>query len=112
MKNKLEITAYHIKSGVEREIVALELDKKCPAQDFLLDLKANNPKGFQILSTQLRVICESRVIRNRDRFKLLDASRQLYEVKTRSGLRLYCFVVTIQVSNSKVSASFVEVRIV
>lgn len=70
MKKPLEIIAYQVKIGSARELVALELDGKCPARDFLTELETSNSKGFQIL----------------------DGARQLYEFRTRSGIRLYCFL--------------------
>lgn len=92
MKKDLEIIAYEVQTGVARELVALELDGKCPAQDFLLDLESNNAKGFQILKGQIRFLADVPNVVPRDTFKLLDASRHLYEFRTRSGIRLYCFL--------------------
>jgi hypothetical protein len=92
VKKSLEIIAYQIKSGDARELVALELEGKCPARDFLLDLEASNAKGFQILQGQIRFLSDVPNIAPRDTFKLLDVSRQLYEFRTRSGIRLYCFL--------------------
>lgn len=93
MKKPLEIIAYRVKAGVAREVVALELDGECPARDYLLDLANNNAKGFQILDGQIRFLCDVPKVGPRETFKLLDASRQLYEFRLRSGIRLYCVVV-------------------
>lgn len=90
MKKKLEILAYQVKLGSARQLIAPVLDGACPAQDFLTDLAKNNAKGFQILDGQMRFLADVPDIVPRDRFKLLDTKRQLYEFKVRSGLRLYC----------------------
>lgn len=93
MKKPLEIIAYRVKAGVVREAVALELDGDCPAKDYLLELADNNAKGFQILDGQIQFLCDVPQVGPRKTFKLLDASRQLYEFRLRSGIRLYCVVV-------------------
>jgi len=93
VKKDLDIVAYEVHSGIKRELVALELDGKCPAQEFLLNLETTNAKGFQILKGQIRFLADVQNIVPRDTFKLLDAARQLYEFRTRSGIRLYCFLV-------------------
>lgn len=93
MKNSLEIPVYVIKKGSHRTVAALGLDGINLAQDFFDALKADNPKGFQILLGQITLVAESpNIPRNSSVFKPLDQSRQLYEFKTRFGLRLYCFV--------------------
>ena len=92
MKKALEIIAYQVKSGSARDLVALELDGKCPARDFLTELEASNSKGFQILDGQIRFLSDVTNVVPRGTFKLLDGSRQLYEFRTRSGIRLYCFL--------------------
>ncbi|MCP5531970.1 MAG: type II toxin-antitoxin system RelE/ParE family toxin [Akkermansiaceae bacterium] len=92
MKKPLEIVAYQVKAGAARETVALQLDGECPARDFLLELAANNAKGFQILDGQIQFLCDAPRIQPRETFKLLDASRQLFEFRLRSGIRLYCFL--------------------
>jgi hypothetical protein len=92
MNNPLEIVGYLVKSGASREVIALELDGQCPARDYLLDLANHNAKGWQILSSQIRLSADVPRLQTRDTFKLLDPSRQLYEFRTRSGLRLYCFL--------------------
>ena len=81
-----------MKAGEVREVIALEIDGLCPARDFLIDLASHNPKGWQILSSQIRLSADVPRLQTRDTFKLLDLSRQLYEFRTRSGLRLYCFL--------------------
>lgn len=58
MKKPLEIIAYQVKIGSARELVALELDGKCPARDFLTELETSNSKGFQILDGQFRFLCD------------------------------------------------------
>ena len=45
-----------------------------------------------MLYGQIRFLCDVPEIRNRKTFKMLDPSRQLYEFRTRAGLRLYCFL--------------------
>ncbi len=92
MKNSLELVGYLVKSGEVREVVALEIDGHCPARDYLIELAAHNPKGWQILSSQIRLSADVHRLQTRDTFKLLDPSRQLFEFRTRSGLRLYCFL--------------------
>lgn len=92
MKKQLEIIAYQVKVGASRELVALELDGKCPARDFLLDLENHNAKGFQILDGQIRFLSDVDQVVPRESFKILDSSRKIYEFRTRSGIRLYCFL--------------------
>lgn len=89
----MELIAYRVKAGVAREAVALELDGHCPARDFLLELAESNAKGFQILDGQIQFLCNVPQVSPRETFKLLDTSRQLYEFRLRSGIRLYCAVV-------------------
>lgn len=92
MKNPLELVGYLVKAGEVREVIALEIDGQCPSRDYLIDLASHNPKGWQILSSQIRLSADVPKLQNRGTFKLLDPSRQLYEFRTRSGLRLYCFL--------------------
>ena len=90
MKKKLEITAYQVKLGAERQLITVELDGSCPALEFLKNLKQDNAKGFQILDGQMRFLADVAEIIPRKQFKLLDTTRQLYEFRQRSGIRLYC----------------------
>lgn len=92
MNKALEITLYSIHVGSVREVVALGLDGEVSGLNFLRDLRRTNPKGHQILSGQIKFLCETPWLRPRETFKLLDAERQLYEFRLRSGLRLYCFL--------------------
>lgn len=92
MKNPIEIPLYSIHVGRVREVVALGLHGECPGLDFLRDLQRANPKGHQILSGQIEFLCGIPWLRNRETFKLLDPTRQIYEFRIRSGLRLYCFL--------------------
>jgi hypothetical protein len=91
VKSPLEIPLYLVHSGSSRQVVALATCGELPGLDYLGELKQHNPKGYQILYNQFRFICDAPMIRNRDAFKLLDSARRLYEFRTRSGLRLYCF---------------------
>ena len=88
----MAIPAYQVKNGAERQIIALALDNRSPAKDFLIELYKSNPKGFQILDGQMRFLCDVPEIKNRQTFKILDANRKLYEFHPRTGLRLYCFL--------------------
>ena len=90
MKKGLEIRAYQVECGPKRDLVALELDGRSPAVEFLRKLKKSNAKGFQILEGHMRALGAVDEVTPRHTFKQLDASRQLYEFKVRSGIRLYC----------------------
>jgi hypothetical protein len=78
-------------AGAAREVVALGIHDERPGLDYLSELRRSNPKGHQILIGQIRLLCDVPDLRTKATFKLLDPNRQLYEFKTRSGLRLYCF---------------------
>jgi len=73
----MELFGYLVKSGEVREVVALEIDGHCPARDYLIELAVDNPKGWQILSSQIRLSADVPRLQTRDTFKLLDPSRQL-----------------------------------
>jgi hypothetical protein len=92
VKNELVIPVFMIHRGACRSVLALGLGGERPALAFLDELQRQNPKGLQILRGQLKLLCELPVIRARDTFKLLDSHRQLFEFRTRAGLRLYCFL--------------------
>lgn len=91
MKSPLEIPAHLVHRGERREVVALGLESEIPGLAYLRELRQFNPKGYQILAGQIRLLCDTPLIRSKPTFKLLDPTRQLFEFKTRSGLRLYCF---------------------
>jgi hypothetical protein len=91
VKSPLEILLFSIHRGAAREVVALGLHDERPGLDYLGELRRSNPKGHQILIGQIRLLCDVPDLRTKATFKLLDPTRQLYEFKTRSGLRLYCF---------------------
>jgi len=92
VKSPLEIPAYLVHRGSLREVVALGLHDELPGLDYLREVRRSNPKGYQILVVQITLLCNTPEIRAKTTFKLLDSTRQLYEFRTRSGLRLYCFL--------------------
>ncbi len=75
--------------GSLREVVPLGLHDELPGLEYLRELRRSNPKGYQILAGQIILLCNTPEIRAKTTFKLLDFTRQLYEFRTRSGLRLY-----------------------
>jgi|GEM_PF-4864754 len=87
VKPPLEICAYLVHRGEVREVVALALHDERPGLEYLRELRRSNPKGYQILAGQITHLCNAPAIRSKPTFKLLDAIRQLYEFRTRSGLR-------------------------
>jgi hypothetical protein len=89
VKKSLEITLTTLHVGSAKRVVTLGLNGKDLAHDFLLKLGKSNPQGLQSILKRLEVVAEHDRIENRITFR--HVGDQVFEVKTKSGLRFYTF---------------------
>jgi len=99
VKNKLEITLQTIHLGSARRIVTLAFNGKDVAYDFLSGIEKFNSQGFKAIKTRMRVIAENLHYENQQIFRNL--GNNIYEIKIRSGLRLYVFLDQLDSSNQQ-----------
>ncbi len=87
MKNPLEITLTTFHLGSVKRVVTLGLDGKDAANDFLLKLAKANPQGLQSILKRLAAVAEHDRFENKITYR--HVGDQVFEVKTKAGLRFY-----------------------
>lgn len=75
-------------------MVTLGINQKDQANDYLLELAKSDPAGFRKIISRLRVVAEQQTVENKLTYR--HVGEQVFEVKIRSGLRLYTFPDIIQ----------------
>lgn len=95
MKNSLEISLKTIHLGSAKRVVTLGINQNDEANDYLLKLGQSNPQGLQSILKRLQVVAKhSKSLENKRTYR--HVGKQVFEVKTTSGLRLYTFPDTIE----------------
>lgn len=89
MKNPLEITLTTFHLGTVKRVVTLGMDGKDAANDFLLKLAKSNPQGLQSILKRLQAVAEHERFENKITYR--HVGDQVFEVKTKAGLRFYTF---------------------
>ena len=75
--------------GKVRKVYVLEIDSQCPTDDYFEHAATRNKMDFNQLMRRIKMVADLGNIRNETIFKKL--RDDIYEFKTRHGLRLYCF---------------------
>jgi len=73
--------------GKVRKVYVLEIDRQCPSYDYFEN--ARDKVDFNQLMRRIKMVADHGDLRNETIFKKL--RDDIYEFKTRHGLRLYCF---------------------
>ena len=89
VKKSLEITLTTIHLGSVKRVVTLGMDGKDLAHDYLLKLGRSNQQGLQSILKRLKAIAEHESFENQITYR--HVGEQIFEVKTKSGLRFYTF---------------------
>ncbi len=89
VKKSLEITLTTIHLGSVKRVVTLGIDGKDLAHEYLLKLGKSNQQGLQSILKRLKAIAEHESIENQITYR--HVGEQVFEVKTKSGLRFYTF---------------------
>jgi phage-related protein len=63
----------------------------CPTLDFISDCKLNFPRDLERISASLEFFARTGRLDVEEKFKRLPGTDQIYEFRTKGGLRLYCF---------------------
>ena len=94
MKKSLEITLTTVHLGSVKRVVTLGINGKDPANEYLLKLGKGNQPGLQSILKRLAAIAEHQSFENKITYR--HVGDQVFEVKTKSGLRFYTFPDTIK----------------
>jgi hypothetical protein len=89
VKKSLEITLTTIHLGSVKRVVTLGIDGKDLAHEYLLKLGRSNQQGLQSILKRLKAIAEHESFENQITYR--HVGEQIFEVKTKSGLRFYTF---------------------
>ena len=89
VKKSLEITLTTVHLGSVKRVVTLGIDGKDLAHEYLLKLGKSNQQGLQSILKRLKAISEHESIENQITYR--HVGEQVFEVKTKSGLRFYTF---------------------
>lgn len=89
MKKSLEITLTTIHLGSVKRVVTLGIDGKDLAHEYLLKLGRSNQQGLQSILKRLQAVAEHESFENQITYR--HVGEQVFEVKTKSGLRFYTF---------------------
>ena len=89
VKKSLEITLTTVHLGSVKRVVTLGIDGKDLAHEYLLKLGKSNQQGLQSMLKRLKAISEHESIENQITYR--HVGEQVFEVKTKSGLRFYTF---------------------
>lgn len=89
MKKSLEITLTTIHLGSIKRVVTLGIDGKDLANDYLLKLGKGNLAGVSSIMKRLKMISEHESLENKITYR--HVGEQVFEVKTKTGLRFYTF---------------------
>lgn len=90
MKKSLEIILTTLHLGGARRVVTIAINGKDLAQDFIRKLRKSDRAGAELLFARIKAVAERENYENRETFRSLGSN--LFEFKTRSGLRLYAFL--------------------
>lgn len=89
VKKSLEITLTTVHLGSVKRVVTLGIDGKDLAHEYLLKLGKSNQQGLQSILKRLKAISEHESIEKQITYR--HVGEQVFEVKTKSGLRFYTF---------------------
>jgi putative component of toxin-antitoxin plasmid stabilization module len=93
VKKPLDITLNTIHLGSVKRVVTLGMNQRDQAYAYLHKLGKSNAQGFQSIINRLKVIAEHEAVENKITYR--HVGEQVFEVKTKCGLRLYTFPDTI-----------------
>ena len=85
----MEIRLHTIYKGLVKHVVALEIDGKCPASDYLDEAEQKKNAEYKRLVTRIESVANHANFRNSEIFNV--EGDGLYAFKTSGGLRLYAF---------------------
>lgn len=94
MKKLLEITLTTVHLGLGKRVVTLGINGKDLAKNFMYQLRKSDRAGAELLFARIKAVAERENYENRETFRSLGSN--LFEFKTRSGLRLYAFLDEIE----------------
>gem|GEM_PF-740346 len=89
MKKLVEITLTTIHLGSVKRVVTLGINGKDLAHEYLLKLGRGNQQGLQSILKRLSAIAEHERFENKITYR--HVGEQVFEVKTKSGLRFYTY---------------------
>ena len=85
----MEIRLVNVYRGSAKAVVALALDSRCHAQEFLEKCKSNNEKDFNRLFSRIQAVADTPSFRNNAIFR--PERDQIFTFVVNCGWRLYCF---------------------
>jgi len=85
----LDIVLHTIYKGAVKHVVALAIDGKSAARDYLQETEKTKPKEFTKLSVRIQSVADTYQFRNSEIFR--SEGNGIYAFKTSGGLRLYAF---------------------
>lgn len=90
----MEIILKEIHCGPWKTFTTLAIDKNDCVSEFLKDLEKSNPPAVKQLQNAMNSIASEKFYRNTTKFKPVGDG--IFEIKTKSGIRLYTFFTEIE----------------